>query len=180
MISINKNLIAIFALSAFLFAGCIQQSNTYPVEIFSEMHYNQAQKYQEPPRVPAHPDSVPFNGIGEKSNLDMSQKIQSINNGSELYSVNCAFCHGDMGDGYGPAAEKITSKDKTKLVKEYINKTLSKSELERQENEKNKTGVFIGNYALNPISNKKIPIWISNCNGPKSRIICNCLFRRRS
>ncbi len=111
MISINKNLIAIFALSAFLFAGCIQQSNTYPVEIFSEMHYNQAQKYQEPPRVPAHPDSVPFNGIGEKSNLDMSQKIQSINNGSELYSVNCAFCHGDMGDGYGPAAEKITSKD---------------------------------------------------------------------
>ena len=67
MISINKNLIAIFALSAFLFAGCIQQSNTYPVEIFSEMHYNQAQKYQEPPRVPAHPDSVPFNGIGEKS-----------------------------------------------------------------------------------------------------------------
>ena len=57
---------------------------------------------------------------------------------------------------------KITSKDKTKLVKEYINKTLSKSELERQENEKNKTGVFIGNYALNPISNKKIPIWISD------------------
>ena len=43
---------------------------------------------------------------------------------------------------------KITSKDKTKLVKEYINKTLSKSELERQENEKNKTGVFIGNYAF--------------------------------
>ena len=57
---------------------------------------------------------------------------------------------------------KIVSNDKSKLVKDYINKTLSKSELERQENEKNKTGIFIGNYALNPISNKKIPIWISD------------------
>ena len=37
-----------------------------------------------------------------------------------------------------------------------------KSDLERQENEKNKTGVFTGAYALNPMSKKKIPIWISD------------------
>ena len=39
---------------------------------------------------------------------------------------------------------------------------LKKSELERQENEKNKTGVFTGSFATNPISGEKIPIWISD------------------
>ena len=39
---------------------------------------------------------------------------------------------------------------------------LKKSDLERQENEKNKTGLFTGAYATNPISNQKIPIWISD------------------
>ena len=111
MILINKKLKAIYILSFFLFAGCIQQSNTYPVEIFSEMHYNQAYRDQEPPRVPAHPDSVPFKNIGENSELNMSKKVQSNYDGYELYSVNCAFCHGDNGGGYGPAANQITSKE---------------------------------------------------------------------
>ena len=91
---------------------CIRdRSNTYPVEIFSEMHYNQAYRDQEPPRVPAHPDSVPFKNIGENSELNMSKKVQSNYDGYELYSVNCAFCHGDNGGGYGPAADQITSKE---------------------------------------------------------------------
>ena len=37
-----------------------------------------------------------------------------------------------------------------------------KSDLERQESEKSKTGVFTGVYALNPMSKKKMPIWISD------------------
>ena len=41
----------------------------------------------------------------------MSKKVQSNYDGYELYSVNCAFCHGDNGGGYGPAADQITSKD---------------------------------------------------------------------
>ena len=53
--STNTVILLIFS-SIFLF-GCmdksgIQQTNTHPVEIFSEMHYSQAYKSQEPPRNP--------------------------------------------------------------------------------------------------------------------------------
>ena len=43
-----------------------------------------------------------------------------------------------------------------------LSEASKKSDLERQENEKNKTGVFTGSFALNPISNEKIPVWISD------------------
>ena len=46
-------------------------------------------------------------------------------------------------------------------VKKYISLAVNKSELERKENKK-KTGVFSGLYAINPVSKKKIPIWIAD------------------
>ena len=91
--------------------SCVQQNNTYPVEIFSEMHYNQANKYQEPPRVPAHSDSKTFFEVGSDNNLDMNSDSTDKYDGSYLYTVNCSFCHGLDADGNGPAASKITDKD---------------------------------------------------------------------
>tara|TARA_B100000963_G_scaffold361516_1_gene397376 strand:+ start:67 stop:2751 length:2685 start_codon:yes stop_codon:yes gene_type:complete len=55
----------------------------------------------------------------------------------------------------------ITENQKEEIIK-YQEVASSKSDLERQENQKNKTGVFTGSYAINPMSNKKIPIWISD------------------
>jgi leucyl-tRNA synthetase len=47
-------------------------------------------------------------------------------------------------------------------IREYVRKAKKKSELERAELQKDKTGVFTGLYAKNPVNNKKIPIWISD------------------
>ena len=58
--------------------------------------------------------------------------------------------------------KRLTTDENKNDIKDYIEKTAKKSELERQENEKNKTGVFTGSYAINPISNNKVPIWISD------------------
>ena len=49
-----------------------------------------------------------------------------------------------------------------KFKKEYIRISSSKSELERTNLSKDKTGVFTGAYAINPVNNKEIPIWISD------------------
>ena len=57
---------------------------------------------------------------------------------------------------------KITTKDKFAEVKDYINKCQSKSELERTDLNKTKTGVFTGAYAINPVNDKKIPIYIAD------------------
>ena len=57
---------------------------------------------------------------------------------------------------------KITTPDKQAEIDAYVAKAASKSDLERTELNKEKTGVFTGSYAINPVNNKKIPIWISD------------------
>ena len=61
-----------------------------------------------------------------------------------------------------PLVNKITTTENEDEVKAYITKSASKSELERTELNKEKTGVFTGAYAVNPVNNTKIPIWISD------------------
>ena len=58
--------------------------------------------------------------------------------------------------------DKITTNDQRKAVKKYKLAAASKSDLERTELNKDKTGVFTGSYAINPVNSKKIPIWISD------------------
>ena len=56
----------------------------------------------------------------------------------------------------------ITTSDKKEEVDAYKKVCATKSDLERTELNKDKTGVFTGAYAINPVNNKEIPIWISD------------------
>ena len=56
----------------------------------------------------------------------------------------------------------ITTEEKRKEVDAYKKVCATKSDLERTELNKDKTGVFTGAYAINPVNNKEIPIWISD------------------
>ena len=56
----------------------------------------------------------------------------------------------------------ITTPEQKQEVENYIKQAASKSDLERTELNKEKTGVFTGNYAINPANGKQIPIWISD------------------
>ena len=56
--------------------------------------------------------------------------------------------------------EKITTTNQKLKIKKYIEYVQSRSDVERQQ-EKSVTGEFTGAYAINPFTNKKIPIWIS-------------------
>ena len=58
--------------------------------------------------------------------------------------------------------KEITTSSQKQAVEEYIKLAASKSELERTELSKEKTGVFTGAYAINPANGKQIPIWISD------------------
>lgn len=61
-----------------------------------------------------------------------------------------------------PLAEKIIAKEQKEKVRHYITNSRLKSEFERTSLEKEKTGVFTGSFAVNPASEEKIPIWISD------------------
>ncbi|MCD6122774.1 MAG: leucine--tRNA ligase [Spirochaetales bacterium] len=61
-----------------------------------------------------------------------------------------------------PLVSKITTAQHREEVEDYIFKARMKSDLERTDLAKEKTGVFTGAYAVNPVNNKKIPVWISD------------------
>ncbi|WP_340003234.1 leucine--tRNA ligase [Oceanobacillus sp. FSL K6-0127] len=61
-----------------------------------------------------------------------------------------------------PFIEKITSAEQKAAVDAYLNEVQTKSDLERTDLAKDKTGVFTGAYAVNPVNNEKMPIWIAD------------------
>lgn len=61
-----------------------------------------------------------------------------------------------------PLVDEITTAEHKGRVGDYKKHTQSKSEVERQETNREKTGVFTGAYAINPINNEQIPIWIAD------------------
>ena len=61
-----------------------------------------------------------------------------------------------------PLVSKITTHGQKEAVAAYLREVASKSDLQRTDLAKDKTGVFTGSYALNPINNEKVPIWIAD------------------
>ena len=61
-----------------------------------------------------------------------------------------------------PYVEQLTTPENAAAVKEYVRQAGLKSDLDRTELAKEKTGVFTGSYAINPVNNKQIPIWIAD------------------
>lgn len=57
---------------------------------------------------------------------------------------------------------KITTQQQKEAVENYVQEVSTKSDLERTDLAKTKTGVFTGAYAINPINNEQIPIWIAD------------------
>jgi len=58
--------------------------------------------------------------------------------------------------GFNPPASKIEK------IQNYINQTMRKTALQRSDLQKEKKGVFTGLYAINPVNNEKIPVWIAD------------------
>ncbi|MFS0674411.1 leucine--tRNA ligase [Ornithinibacillus sp. 179-J 7C1 HS] len=61
-----------------------------------------------------------------------------------------------------PIVEKITTPNQKEAVQKYLNEVQTKSDLERTDLAKDKTGVFSGAYAINPVNQEKMPIWIAD------------------
>lgn len=61
-----------------------------------------------------------------------------------------------------PLVKEIMSNQQAEVVKAYIDSISLKSDLDRTELAKEKTGIFTGAYAINPVNGKEIPIWIAD------------------
>jgi len=61
-----------------------------------------------------------------------------------------------------PLVEAITTEQQKQAVSEYQTQAAARTDIDRQTEGKQKTGVFTGAYALNPVDSDKIPIWIAD------------------
>lgn len=105
------------------------------------------------------------NWIGKSIGAIVEFKVNDSNNSFEVFTTRCDTLFGATYCVLAPEHELIdiiTTKEKKEEVENYKKICSTKSELERTELNKEKTGVFTGAYAINPVNNKEIPIWISD------------------
>jgi len=61
-----------------------------------------------------------------------------------------------------PFVDRLTTDEQRDAVKDYCRKATLKSDLDRTELAKEKTGVFTGSYAINPVNGERIPVWVAD------------------
>jgi len=61
-----------------------------------------------------------------------------------------------------PLVAEVTTPERRAAVREYVHAAVNKSDLERTADTKEKTGVFTGGYAINPVQEQRIPIWVAD------------------
>lgn len=105
------------------------------------------------------------NWIGKSEGAEVSFEIESLN---EAFTVFTTRPDTLFGATYAvlapehPLVKKIVTDKQKDDVEKYIHEIATKSDLERTELSKEKTGVFTGAYAINPVNGEKMPIWIAD------------------
>ena len=61
-----------------------------------------------------------------------------------------------------PLVASLTTDDRREEVEDYVRAARRRTELERMEDERDKTGVFTGGFALNPVNGERIPVWVAD------------------
>ncbi len=105
------------------------------------------------------------NWIGRSEGADVVFSVQNNNQKITVFTTRpdtiCGATYLVLAPEHS-LVEKITTAEQKPLVEEYIKTSSLKSDLERTELSKVKTGVFTGCYAINPATQKPIPIWIAD------------------
>ena len=105
------------------------------------------------------------NWIGKSTGAKVTFKVDGIDKYFEVFTTRPDTLFGATYCVLSPEhslVDEITKKDQKEEINNYKKISASKSELERTSLSKEKTGAFTGSYAINPVNNKKIPIWISD------------------
>ena len=61
-----------------------------------------------------------------------------------------------------PLVKQLTTEEQRSDVEAYVSEAIRRSEIDRMSEGKEKTGVFTGGYAINPLTNEKIPVWVAD------------------
>jgi len=105
------------------------------------------------------------NWIGKSEGADIDFKVENSNKRIKIFTTRPDTLFGAtflVLSPEHPLVEEITTKEHKNEIKKYREKARKKSDLERTDLIKEKTGIFTGSYTINPVNNKKIPIFIAD------------------
>jgi leucyl-tRNA synthetase len=105
------------------------------------------------------------NWIGRSEGASVRFKLEHLDEYLEVYTTRSDTLFGAtymVVAPEHPLVEKLTGDDQREEVENYIHQASHKSDLERTDLAKDKTGVFSGSHAINPVNGKRIPIWIAD------------------
>ena len=105
------------------------------------------------------------NWIGRSEGAKVTFKIEKSDQNIEVFTTRPDTIYGTsflVLSPEHPLVNEITTSDKEQEVKMYQNEASKKSDLERTDLAKEKTGVFTGAFAINPLSGDKLPIWTAD------------------
>ncbi len=105
------------------------------------------------------------NWIGKKEGIEITYDIEGSDEKIVIFTTRPDTNFGATFVALAPEhplAEKITTERNKKAVAQYIKMTQRKTEQERTEEGKDKTGVFTGAYAINQLTGYRMPIWVSD------------------
>jgi leucyl-tRNA synthetase len=105
------------------------------------------------------------NWIGRSEGAEIDFKIDKSDQEIRVFTTRPDTLYGGTFLVLAPEhslVDLIVTEEQWPAVREYRERTARKSELERADLSKEKTGVFTGAYAINPANNEKIPIWIAD------------------
>ena len=105
------------------------------------------------------------NWIGKSQGANVIFKIDGYDKEFTVFTTRCDTLFGAtycVMSPEHPFVDEITTPEQKEAVDAYKKICATKSDLERTDLNKDKTGVFTGAYAINPVNGKKIPIWISD------------------
>lgn len=114
---------------------------------------------------PESTKEIQRNWIGKSIGAQVTFKVDGHNDSFVVFTTRCDTLFGATYCVLAPEhvlVEKIVSGEQKEAVDAYRKECATKSDLERTELNKDKTGVFTGAYAINPVNGKKIPIWLSD------------------
>ncbi len=114
---------------------------------------------------PESTKEIQRNWIGKSVGATVVFKIADSDDTFEVFTTRCDTLFGATYVVLAPEhplVDKITTKEQESAVKAYKEEVSRKSDLDRTELNKDKTGVFTGAYSINPVNGKKIPVWISD------------------
>ena len=106
-----------------------------------------------------------INWIGKSIGANVNFKIKDTDKSFTVFTTRCDTLFGATYCVMAPEHElvgAITTDEQKDDVNKYINACKLKNDMERTELNKDKTGVFTGAYAINPVNGREIPIWISD------------------